>query len=183
MVTWMQTYSRVMFEPLNPYPEQVRIEDIAHALSMICRFGGHTRRFYSVAEHSVHVSRHCAPEDAMAGLLHDAAEAYVGDLIRPIKHLPELTAYRDAEDHLLAMILQSEGLAPELPASVHYADNAVLAAERDHQDIVGGAVAPWADLPPPPRVDFMVDGDPYWAKQRFLARYRELKRSVPVGGV
>jgi uncharacterized protein len=173
MTTWMQTYSRVRFDPLNPHPSQINIEDIAHALSMICRFGGHARRFYSVAEHSVLVSRHCAPEDALAGLLHDAAEAYVGDLIRPIKHLPALAPYRDAEDWLLEIILEREGLAHVLPESVKFADNAVLAAERDHPEIVGGHAAPWAELPPPAPAEFMLM-DPPWAKAAFMIRYREL---------
>ncbi len=174
MTDWMQTYKRIPFQPMEPVIEQIDIEDIAHALSMICRFGGHTREFYSVAEHSVHVSMHCNPEHALAGLLHDAAEAYVGDLIRPIKRQLGMEAYCASEDRILELILKSEGLATNLPVDVHEADNAVLAAERDHDYIVGGAITPWAALPPPAPVAFVIF-PPVMAKRMFMARYNELK--------
>lgn len=174
MSAWMQTYpGRVVFEPLNPRHDQLAIEDIAHALGMICRFGGHTVDYYSVAEHSVHVSHVCDPQEALAGLLHDAAEAYLGDMIRPMKHTPAMAHYREAEDWLLGMILAREGLSTELPASVLYADNAVLAAERDCPTVVGGAVAPWAELPPPARIRIR-NWSPASAKACWLRRYREL---------
>src|ERR1039457_118422 len=83
------TFSGLRFWPLDPNPEKILIDDIAHALAHQCRFGGHASRFYSVAEHSVHVSRLCPPEDALWGLLHDASEAYLVDLPRPLKQLPE----------------------------------------------------------------------------------------------
>ena len=82
---WIQTMSGVIFYPLDPRPEEIRIEDIAHALSHQCRFAGHCREFYSVAEHSVRVSRELPQEFMLWGLLHDASEAYLVDLPRPIK--------------------------------------------------------------------------------------------------
>ena len=176
--TWMQTVSGVVFEPLRPELSKIHIEDIAHALGMICRFGGMSKEFYSVAEHSVYVSLACDPKDAMAGLLHDAAEAYVGDLIRPIKHQPEMAFYRDIEDWLLDTIFEKAGLPSGvgeqlLPASVKHADNSVLAAERDHPRIVGGATAPWAPLPMPAAVRFGM-WSPAEAKQVFLDRFDAL---------
>lgn len=176
--TWMQTVSGVVFEPLQPQLDRIHIEDIAHGLSMICRFGGHSREFYSVAEHSVYVSLACDPADAMAGLLHDAAEAYVGDMIRPLKHMPEMTFYRDAEDWVLDTIFEKAGLPSGggeqlLPPSVKHADNAVLAAERDHPRIVGGATAPWAPLPMPAAVRFG-RYNPVDAKKFFLDRFDSL---------
>lgn len=99
---WMQTYQGRKFYPLDPYPEDVDIVDIAHGLAMTCRFGGQCREFYSVAEHCVHVARaleHMGYDGNVlrAGLLHDSAEAYIGDLIRPLKHQPEMIEFRKAE--------------------------------------------------------------------------------------
>lgn len=82
---WILTFSGERFYPFSPAPEEVKTKDIAHALANICRFNGHTRGFYSVAAHSVHVSRLVPPEFALEALLHDAAEAYVGDMVRPLK--------------------------------------------------------------------------------------------------
>lgn len=89
----MATVSGRLFDVLNPLPEQVSLSEIAHGLSQLCRFNGHTKFPYSVAQHSVYVARECLRrypeyyETALACLLHDAAEAYVGDVIRPIKVL------------------------------------------------------------------------------------------------
>lgn len=82
---WMQTYTGRQFWPLDPLPEDVFIEDIAHALSMQCRYAGHVTRFYSVAEHSVLIARCAPPEAKLYALLHDASEAYLVDVPRPVK--------------------------------------------------------------------------------------------------
>src|ERR1035441_7448066 len=79
------TFSGLRFWPLDPDPDKILIEDIAHALAHQCRFGGHASKFYSVAEHSVHVSKLCAPKDALWGLLHDASEAYCGAVWAPAR--------------------------------------------------------------------------------------------------
>jgi hypothetical protein len=86
-MTWIQTYTGKKFYPLDPKIEDICIEDIAHALSMICRFNGHCNRFYSVAEHSIIISDFLPVGENLAGLLHDGAEAYFCDLPRPIKEL------------------------------------------------------------------------------------------------
>jgi hypothetical protein len=86
-MSWIQTYSGKRFYPLAPRPEDISILDIAHALSMKCRYAGHCKQFYSVAQHSVLVARYASQEDCLRALLHDAHEAYspFGDMPRPVK--------------------------------------------------------------------------------------------------
>jgi hypothetical protein len=91
-----------------------------------CRFGGHASKLYSVAEHSVHVSQLCQAEHALWGLLHDASEAYLIDLPRPLKLLPEFAAYREAERRLQRAVAVRFGLPPDQPASVTEADDTML---------------------------------------------------------
>lgn len=166
---WMQTYTGRQFWPLDPRFDEIDIVDIAHALSMICRFGGHCERFYSVAEHSVHVSRVCDPADALAGLLHDASEAYVADIIRPIK--PYLKRYRHIEDLVSGAIWQRFGLPMLLPKSVKRADEAVLAAEAEQ--ILKPHPAPWG-LTQEPADIYIECWSPTVAKAVFLARFQGL---------
>lgn len=125
-----------VIDPLNPSVDDIYIEDIAHALSNQCRFSGHVTRFYSVAEHSVRVSKACKPEDALWGLLHDATEAYLVDLPRPLKRAPGLgDEYLKIEANLQRIICEKFGLVDEMPESVHEADNALLMTEaRDLLD-------------------------------------------------
>lgn len=100
---WIQTYTGRRFWPMSPLPEDVDIEDIAHALSMLCRYNGHCSRFYSVAEHSALVAQRMSltrlgeddRELVLAALLHDASEAYLADVPRPVK--PYLSGYHDYE--------------------------------------------------------------------------------------
>lgn len=125
---WLQTYTGVAYWPLDPREDEVRIEDIAHALSQLCRYTGHCRRFYSVAEHSVHVSRLVPPEHALTGLLHDATEAYINDLNRPLKY--QIPQYRQIEDINWRVLATKFGLPAEMPKEVKDADGAMLWAER-----------------------------------------------------
>src|SRR5687767_12883862 len=76
---FIQTYSGRTVEPYDPDPAAICVLDIAHHLSMLCRFTGAVRQFYSIAQHSVLVSALCDPEDALAGLLHDAEEYVFAD--------------------------------------------------------------------------------------------------------
>jgi uncharacterized protein len=124
---FMQTASGRKFWPLDPRADEVHIEDIAHALSMQCRYGGHCVRFYSVAEHCVLMARAVAPEHALWALMHDAAEAYVADVPRPLKR--HLVGYKDAEAKVMAAICERFGLPPEMPAEVKDADERILADE------------------------------------------------------
>jgi 5'-deoxynucleotidase YfbR-like HD superfamily hydrolase len=120
---WMQTFTGRRFYPLTPRPEDIDPIDIAHALSMLCRYNGHIDRFYSVAEHCVLMSSYLwawAVDQgwdwdrvrgvALEALLHDASESYVGDMVRPLKHANELIAYRQAEDRVSAAVWMRFGL-------------------------------------------------------------------------
>jgi hypothetical protein len=136
---WMQTYTGKAFYPLDPRPEEVCLADIAHAESMICRYGGHCNDFYSVAEHSVHTSYLVPEEDAMHALLHDATEAYCADIIRPIK--PFLEGYSDIEERLWLAIAAHFRISPTMPLSVKKADNAILLTEMGV--VMGTPPRPW----------------------------------------
>ncbi len=126
---FIQTFTGKRFYPLDPRPDEVHIEDIAHALSNICRFNGHVKRFYSVAEHSVFVAL-CTPiEHRVAALLHDASEAYLCDLPRPIKL--NVTGYHEAESRVMDVIAEKFGFALPLAAPVKLADNRILLTERE----------------------------------------------------
>lgn len=106
---WMSTYTGRRFYPLDPREDEVYLNDISHALSNICRYGGHTLGFYSVAQHSVLVSYIVREEYALMGLLHDAAEAYLGDIIRPLKGslFVGVRDFECIESHLLQVIFRA----------------------------------------------------------------------------
>lgn len=125
----MTTYTGRRVYPLDMRDEDIVIEDIAHALAHQCRFAGHVRTFWSVAQHSVLVSQHCDREDAFWGLLHDASEAYLCDLPRPLKHSASLAGYRDLEASVQARVCRRFGLPLAQPASVTGADRLVCYAE------------------------------------------------------
>mgnify|MGYP003910789045 CR=1 FL=1 len=121
--------------PFDPDPEQLDAGDIARALANLSRFGGHTRAFYSVAQHSVIVSqlveeRGGDAEDAFAALMHDATEAYLGDMPHPIKHRSPLgAAFKDAEEHLEAALQQHFAIKRDV-AEIKRADRALLRHQR-----------------------------------------------------
>ncbi len=143
---WCQTFLGVQFWTIDPRAEDVRAEDIAHALSLLCRFGGHCSEFYSVAEHSIRVSHIVPREHALVALLHDAAEAYVIDLPRPIKR--SLPGYAEAEERVARAISDYFGIdVVHLPPEVKHADQVMLATEK--RDLMPNVPKPWENLPPP----------------------------------
>jgi hypothetical protein len=116
-----------MIDLKNPDPYAISITDIAHSLSQLCRFGGHTREFYSVAQHSLMVSLHVPREYAFIGLLHDATEAYLQDVIRPLKQL--LPNYADIEAHMWETIAWHFHLSDTIPECVKEMDMIMCATE------------------------------------------------------
>ncbi len=124
---YIHTYTGLHFKAHDPSPDQICIEDIAHALSLTCRFGGHCDKMYSVAHHSVLLSYMVPKTDALAALLHDAAEAYLGDMPKPIKNI--LPDYVKLEKTVSKIILEKFGLQPHLPLTVHCQDNRILTDE------------------------------------------------------
>jgi uncharacterized protein len=129
MSTYTQTFSGGIICPQDPIPEEIKIEDIAHALAQQPRFGGHLKQFLSVAQHSFLVSQYCDLGDALWGLLHDASEAYIADICRPVKK--GLIGYKEAEDKLMAAVCKKFGLPPVMPASVKKADDLLICLESN----------------------------------------------------
>lgn len=146
---WLLTYSGRRFFPWAPRPEDIRLEDIAHALAQLPRYNGHLPEPYSVAQHSLMVARHCPPEFRLVGLLHDAAEAYVGDLTRPVKQ--GLLSFQLLEQRIWEAIAHRFELPTDIPAVVKEIDNRALATEfkqlvpAPHDQ--WGAQLPWEPLP------------------------------------
>lgn len=170
---WIQCASGNRFFFQDPISEDVDINDIAHALSRFCRFGGHCRVPYYVSQHSVLVADEVlratgSKEQAFIGLLHDAQEAYVGDLVRPLKSLvPEFSV---VEERVWRVIAQKFGFDPALPPAVHEADMRMCRTEAQ-------CIMPSTDL-------YDADVQPYdmviepWssneAEYRFLTHFHSL---------
>lgn len=171
---WVQTYKRKQFWPLDPRSEDVDIEDIAHSLSLTCRFNGHCNSFYSVAQHSVFVSELVRPSEALPGLLHDATEAYMGDIVRPLKRF--LPTVKEIEEELERIILGYFGIGDYDREEVHRADNIALFTEM--RDLMGEPPKSWNELEeysyllPEQRI---IPIGPQESERLFLDRYDNLK--------
>ena len=166
------TFSGIEFAPLAPRIEDVTAVDIAHALSNMPRFSGHTSRFYSVAQHSVSVSFGCGVGVAAAyGLLHDASEAYLLDVPSPLKSI--WGGYREAEERVQRVVYLAFGLDPErVPLAVKEADAAALFNEqRDLMPTVA-----WWEKRSAIRLDFgsQAPRAPMHARDLFVGRLADL---------
>lgn len=165
---WIQTFTGKHFFPLDPRAGDVDIQDIAHALGQLCRFNGHCRCFYSVGQHSILVSSLVAPEHRLAALLHDAAEAYLSDISRPIKHQLRVKAI---EYKILAVILSRFGVLDYPHTEIKRADNVMLATEA--RDLMGNLEG-WY-LPEPPMGLRIIPLSPEASTAAFLAAYEEYR--------
>jgi hypothetical protein len=170
-MTWILTASGKRFDYADPQPQQIDILDIAQALAHECRYAGHARRFYSVAQHSVLVSQIVPREHALEALLHDAHEAYCKDIPRPLKAL--LPDYRAVEDRIDGVIRAHFGLPAKLSEAVVTADLVLLATER--RDLMPHDDTPWPILdgiaPLPRRMNTV---HPERAQAMFIRRWVEL---------
>lgn len=131
---WMATHTGRKIDPGTMTKEDVDIEDIAWSLSHLCRYNGHCDHFYSVAQHSVYVSNitHLLGGDPKKGLLHDATECYVGDVVRPVKQRPDMENYVTLEDRVMRIIGEAFNFSiPIMTSEVNLADNIVLLSEKD----------------------------------------------------
>lgn len=180
------TYTGRVIYPLDPRPEEIDIYDIAHALANICRYTGHVERYYSVAEHSVRVSEWAeetvarahsneTAQMALEGLMHDASEAYLGDVARPIKQSSYVgKLYSKAEDRLMEIIAEKYGTSWPIPALIAEGDHVLLRTEQ-------------RDLMPYPNPLYTLDEyenimlenpiDPWTSEEaeiEFLDRFKEL---------
>ena len=132
--TWIETYTGVKFDLMKPRTEDVNLADIAHALSMICRYTGHCKQFHSVAQHSVLVARLLDREDtSIYGLLHDAHEAYIGDISTPLKNCIESNfSLSKLKESIQTVIYEGLKVPPpgrEVVDIVSKADSSIMEAE------------------------------------------------------
>ena len=141
---WMALASGRQFWPLDPSITEVFVDDVAHHLSMICRYGGATKFHYSVGQHVVLICRwlHAAkrtPMEQFWGLHHDDSEAYIGDVIRPLK--AEINGYLAVEEKLMGAIVDRFRLSAKMPSIVKEADIRICADERDQ--VLNPCIRPW----------------------------------------
>jgi hypothetical protein len=139
---WIRTFSGGRTYFLSPQKNEFRIEDIAHGLSNVCRFSGQVKEFYSVAQHSVHVSQLVPAQHALKGLLHDAAEAYMADTPGALKAL--IPGFKEIENGILDEIFHTFGLSPGIPPVIKTADNVLLATEA--RDLMAHDGEDWREV-------------------------------------
>ncbi len=184
-MSWMHTFTGKKFHVLTPKDTTFDIEDIAHALANICRFGGHTRHFYSVAEHSMMVadivkSLGGSPLEQLWGLMHDATEAYMGDIPTPLK--ATLEGFSARENALMLLIgnkfLPEHGEPSILPAIVKSADRIALVTEARQLMRGTGDWGPEYDTVPSHPVNIEPYGLPGAASVAFLKKYKALVKLI-----
>ena len=170
--SWMQVSSGRAFWPFDPRPEEIDIEDIAHALAHQCRYAGHTSQFYSVAEHSYFLSYHVSIEHALAALMHDSSEAYLVDIPSPLKRY--MVDYRQHESALMSILAELFGFEWPLPREVESMDKRILLNERDQ--FMRRPPMPWfdEDLEPIPELT-LYGWNPPEAKRWFIQRFEHLQ--------
>ncbi|WMY72769.1 HD family hydrolase [Buttiauxella selenatireducens] len=171
-MSFIQTLSGKQFHYTNATVDDIEIEDIATALSHICRFTGHLPEFYSVAQHSVLCSQLVPAEFAFEALMHDAAEAYCQDIPAPLKAL--LPDYQRIETFVDGLIRFKYELPLTQSAVVKYADLTMLVTERRDLDIDDGTKWPVLEGIPASDIIQIVPLRPGQAFGLFMTRFNEL---------
>lgn len=186
--TWFTTYSGKRFYPLDPLIDEINIEDIAHSLAQQTRWGGHCVKFYSVASHSLLCADMALKEDLSLeeekwALMHDSAEAYLGDVVSPLKRalyvIPNagVCTLRAWEERILELIAEKFGLSWPIPDSVHLIDRRAIITEAKFNTRsleAGGFEGPfWEGVEPYPSAFLRYD-NPTEADRVFLSRAKDL---------
>lgn len=190
---WFATNSGKKFSLLEVSQKNIDILDIGHSLGMLCRFNGHCDQFYSVAQHSVFVSHIIEPEFAFEGLMHDAAEAYLGDMIRPLKQIVR-GEYMALETVVMREICKKFGLLQESPGhteihrAIKHVDRLALEMERlalvpnpeghEWSQTAGISQEEWIHLRRASGSPHVKCWDPYKANLEFMKRFYFLKEAL-----
>ncbi len=170
--------SGMYFDYLNPSEEIICIEDIAHGLANTCRFGGQSLQYYSVAQHSVLVSENVPDDFQFDALMHDAAEAYIGDVVSPLKHL--LPEFKVVEDRVEAVIAKKFKLKLPWHHSIKFADLRLLRTEQ--RDITSGHAHNWNGLDQYPPLEEKIEPLlPREAYELFMRRFNLLEKTQTCG--
>lgn len=171
---YVSTYLGNRFYLTRPHIDDVAIEDIAHGLAYQCRFNGQTHSFYSVAQHSLMVMALVAPEHRLAALLHDAAEAYLGDMVKPLKTLfPEFSAIEARVMDIIGRRFAVD--LTHLDPSIKRADLIALATEK--RDLMPHSTEAWTTLDGvEPLAEAIAPLSPSAAKAAFLTTFAALPR-------
>lgn len=179
---WIETYTGKKFWPLDPRPEDICVEDIAHALSCTCRYNGHSKHFFSVAQHSLNCSIYALRKFnyrfALLVLLHDAAEAYVSDIARPIK--PFIRGFQEIEDKCQQVIYEALSVRPPNGIErgvIKHIDSIMLVTEAKELMLFDGW-GKWAQDIKPDKWTLILNEKPENVKERFVRYYENLKRGL-----
>jgi len=168
---WVQSFSGRKIDLLDTAIDSIVIEDIAHSLSMLCRFKGHSKQFYSVAQHSVIVSYICEPQYSFYGLLHDASEYVLGDMPAPLKRSGKINEYKKIEKILQGKIYNRFGLKDDEPDDIKRAD--LLALSTEAYNFMNPLHPDWKNIYNPLDID-IVALPPADAETLFLSRFDQL---------
>lgn len=187
-MSWIQTHTGKKFFPFEPESQDIDIKDIAHSLSLICRYNGHCKTFYSVAEHCIRVSEIVSEKNKLWGLLHDAAETYLGDICHPIKKYfcINYNCFGDGtipfdcyEDAILYKVADKFNLTWEtpygFPQEVHNADKILASTEK--RDLLVYDLQ-WCDLPEPLSDKIKPQYDSRIVEKAFLDTYHYLVNNL-----